>query len=171
MFRCSLLLVALLPLAGGCRKPPLEEFASADLMFKARFPSTPKRDTKSGPFGLKMATYSVATEDGTCSVGVAELSNADTDDEAVKQDRLEGALEAAVRSYQATVKSRASITLEGKFQGREFLAVCGNSKAPVVRGRLFIINRRLYQVVVTGEEKYVMKTQGLEFLNSFEWAP
>jgi hypothetical protein len=170
MLRSSFVLLALLPLASGCRQP-LEDFASSDLKFKARFPGTPARETKPGPFGMKLATYSLRTGDGTFSVGVAEMPNEDGDTDAVKDDRLEGALQAAVRSYNGTLRSRATRQLDGKYPGREFIAVCGNTKAPVIRGRLYIINRRLYQIVTTGSEKSVMSGEGLEFLDSFEWTP
>jgi hypothetical protein len=170
MLRNSLALLALLPLASGC-KQQLEDFSSTDLRFKARFPGTPKRDSKPGPFGVKLATYSAQGGDGTCSVGVADLPMNDGETDAVKEDRLEGALQAALRSYHATLQSRGQVKLDGKFPGREFIAVRGDSKVPVVRARLYIVNKRLYQVVAAGSEKYVMKGEGLEFLDSFEWMP
>jgi hypothetical protein len=169
MLRSSLAILALLPLAGGCRQQ-LEDFSSADLKFKARFPGTPKRDSKPGPFGVKLATYSAPGADGVCSVGVADLPLADGEADAVTQDRLDGALEAAVRNHQATLKSRASIKLDERFPGREFVAASGNSKAPVIRGRIYLVNRRLYQIVVTGTEKYVAGSEATEFLNSFQWS-
>ena len=170
MPRNSLALLALLPLASGCRQQ-MEDFSSTDLKFKARFPGTPTRESKPGPFGVKLAVYTARSGDGSCSVGVAELPLEGGDSDAVTEDRLEGALQAALRNYQATLQSRTTRQLDGKFPGREFTAVCGNSKAPVIRVRLYIVNKRLYQVVAAGSEKYVMKGEGLEFLDSFEWMP
>ena len=169
MFRMSLLILACLALAIGCRQP-LEDFASTDLKFKARFPGTPKRESKAGPFGMKLATYSSGNGDATFSVGVGDLPINDELTEEVKQDRLDGALEAAVRNHQGSLRSRGSIKLDDRFPGREFIAVSSNSKAPVIRGRLYLVNKRLYQIVVTGSEKTATGSEATEFLNSFQWS-
>lgn len=143
------------------------DFESADGGFKAQFPKTPKTQTipTPTPAGNIDQTMIMADDNGI-SYGV---SFADYPEEATKatpiETMLDGARDGAVANINGTLKSEKQIKL-GEFDGRE-LEVTANAAGQdvVVHQRMYVVNNRLYQLIVVRLASAESKDQ--DFFNSF----
>ena len=171
MLRRTFVILALMPLTGGCQKPPLQEFTSTEYKFKASFPGIPRRENKTGALGTKFAVYGTSTEDGICKVEIAEVEIPDDASDALVEDWVEGAVKAAIRDYEPSLKGRSRVVLSGKFPGREFLAGINKPFKGEMRGRIYLVNKRLYQVIVIGSGSYASSDHASQFLDSFQLIP
>jgi hypothetical protein len=165
----ALLLLALVPLASGCQKvPPLEDFTSTEYKFKARFPGKPKMEEKPGPMNTTLRMFGAETRDGVCGVGVVDVQLFEGLPPEAIAAALQGGETEMVKNLGGTLKSSSSITLDGKYPGREFSASITQPKVGQVRAKLFLVGKRMYQVIVMGTDSYATNPKATEFLNSFQ---
>jgi hypothetical protein len=146
---------------------PTEEFTSTDYKFKVKFPGKPKQ-TERTELGIKVKMFSVEERDGAYMVGVSDMPIPERESERQIQNRLDGARDGAIRNVNGKLKSSSPITLNGKYPGREFTATITKPIQGQTRARIYLVNRRLYQVMLVGTDSYATSPQATEFLNSFQ---
>jgi hypothetical protein len=152
--------------AGGCQRP-MEEFTSQEYKFKVKFPGKPEvRNESAHGIGFKM--FGTESRNGGYVVGVADMPIPAGEPDRVIQDRLDGAVDGAVRNINGTNQKSSSITLAGKYPGRELTASITTPKQGQVRGRIYLVGTRLYQVLIIGTDSFATASQANEFLNSFQ---
>jgi hypothetical protein len=118
--------------------------------------------------GAELTMFGVESKDGMYGIGVADLPIPDGETAAQIQDRLDGARDGAVRNINGTLTSSSSITLgKQKYPGREFHATITKPKVGQVRARVYLVGKRVYQVIVMGTNEYATSKEATAFLDSF----
>jgi hypothetical protein len=150
----------------------MEDFTSSQWKFSIRFPGKPNEKQQNSPLGVQMNTFMTESPDGAYLVSVADMPIPDNETPAQVQARLDGAREGAVRNVNATLESSSAITLQEKYPGRELTAKLppqpNGTKDGILRARVFLAGKRLYQVLVVGKASFVNGANSDEFLNSFK---
>jgi len=77
---------------------------------------------------------------------------------------LDGARDGAVKNVKGKLESEKKITLDGH-PGREFVATAEGLK---VRDRFYLVNDRLYQIMLVGSNDFITGKDAEKFLNSFK---
>src|SRR6478672_3088070 len=177
---CLLALLALLPV--GCKQfleklqnqnqnqnQPMEEFTSAEWKFKAKFPGKPKQDEKTA-MGVKITMFSVELNDGMYGVAVSDMPMPAGTTAGDKERMLDAARDGAIRNINGKQTSSKPILLAGKYQwpGREFTATFTQPTQGQARARIYLVGKRLYQVLVMGTDSVATASQATEFLDSFQ---
>jgi hypothetical protein len=160
--------VGLLLLCGG-DKAEFEEFASKEGRFKVQMPGTPEEKTQTVA-GVTLNLFLLEETDGGYAVAYADLPIAADEKVEAIQKRLDGARDGMLRNINATLVRESKITLKGKYQGREIEANLPDKKG-LLRARLYVVNKRLYQVMVVGTTDYVRAESATKFLGSLVVTP
>jgi hypothetical protein len=159
-------LVLLTVLFVGCTSKPaeLQQFNSTEGGFSILLPGTPKYavetvDSAAGP--LVVNTYMVDGFDKAYGVMYTDYPDAvlETDPQKV----LDGARDGAVTNVKGKLLSEAAMTLNG-YPGREMNISAGQLG---VRSRVYLVNKRIYSVIVTGPVNQMNLSVFDEVLNSF----
>ncbi|HYV38195.1 MAG TPA: hypothetical protein VE988_21090 [Gemmataceae bacterium] len=139
-----------------------KEFRSKEFGFRAMFPADPQSmANKAG--ALEIKTFMVDLKDRAYSVLVSDIPGAQFENEKLTEDRLDGAMKGVASNLK--VEKESKITIGGVLRGRELMGV--NNMGLAIRGRLFLVNGRLYQVLVGGPREFVNGPEASKFLDSF----
>jgi hypothetical protein len=164
-------LLSLLGLAlffAGCQQPTWEELSSSEGAFSIFLPGSPTEltrtvNTAAGPIDFHF--FLLEQKDIAYLVGYSdypEIAVQKTNPEAI----LEGARNGAVASAQGKLLSELIISLNG-YPGRELKIEPAGGEG-TINTNMFVVDNRLYQVmVVTPKEKAFSKHVG-KFLDSFK---
>src|SRR5581483_3261262 len=136
--------------------------------FKAKFPGKPKQNEQA-VMGVKVLMFSVEQKDGVYGVGVSDMPMPAGITAGNKEGLLDAARDGAIRNINGKQKSSIPIFLDGKYQwpGREFTATITQPTQGQARARIYLVGKRLYQVVVMGTDSFATSAQVTEFLDSF----
>lgn len=150
------------PSAKGGGDGAFVEFQPKDGGFKVLMPGQPQVRSQNEP-GRAVTMYCVENANGAYSVGVVEVKlPPNTPQEMI----LEMGCRGAVRSVQGKVTKSKTISLEGKYPGREVSADMGKDGG-VFRARFYLVGPRIYQVLVMGYSDWVSSADADKFLDSF----
>jgi hypothetical protein len=156
------MLVVLL-LLSGCGKPEFKEFKCEGGRFKVLMPGTPKEQQQEVS-GIMLKSYSFENWSGAYAVAYADIPHSFGDLGSRMKVLLDGAESGMVKNVNAKLLQSSDIKLAGKHTGREVKAELPNKG--LILARIFVINRRLYQVVVTGTREWVASPDATKFLDS-----
>jgi hypothetical protein len=178
MLRLALCLLVLLQV--GCKQmldqfqnqnqnQLMEEFTSTEWKFKAKFPGKPKQGEQT-VMGVKVQMFSVEQKEGVYGVGVSDMPMPAGVTAGNKEGMLDGARDGSIRNVNGKLKWSAPTFLAGNYQwpGREFAAMITQPTQGQIRSRIYLVGKRLYQVVVVGTDGYATSAQSTEFLDSFQ---
>jgi hypothetical protein len=174
MTRPQVLLLALTAAAGTAAAAPVPkaadgpaEFVSKDWKFAAKFPSEPKKVEQEAA-GVAFTMYSTADRNGAFMVGVADLPAGDNEPAEQTKARLDGAEAGASGNVGGKLKDSKDVTLgKQKYPGREFTATITKPAEGEVRARVYLVGKRMYQVMVVGTKEYANSPAATAFLDSF----
>jgi hypothetical protein len=158
--------LALILLCGCVSKPvELQPFSSADGRFSILMPGAPKYestnvDTAAGT--LVMHSYMV--EDAGMAYGVIYSDYPDFMKDADPQAVLDGGRDGAVAKIKGTLISETPLTLGG-YPGRDITVSAGTLG---FRSRIYLVNTRIYSVIVTGPTDKLKLPRVDEVLDSFK---
>jgi hypothetical protein len=107
----------------------------------------------------------VETSAGARVIAVSEVPMSADDLPERVTGYLRGAAEGLTSASGGALLAEAPITLAGKYVGRAFNARLDRSL--LMRARIFLVGKRLYQVSVRGTETYVNGAEASAFLDSF----
>jgi hypothetical protein len=161
------LAVGLLCVAGCQAEGPrnLQEFSSPEGRFRVEMPGRPEPGTRRSAFGeWKEYRYNVA-RDAEYLVGYVDLKDSDEPDRV-----LDDVASTAATSMKGKVEDEKKVTLDGKYRGRDMRIPMPNRKG-MVRMRLYLVGKRLYQVTVAGKVDFVDTPTPSRFLESFALLP
>jgi len=161
------LLAACALLAPAVSAKDFQEYSSADGKYKVQFPGKPKEQTQNAPGGIAMKIAGVEERTGAYMVMYSDMPIPEKEPDAKIQDRLEGAILGIVQNNGGTVMKKDRTTLNGKYPGRDFQAKITRPMAGMVRGKIVLVGRRLYQVMVLGTTEFAGSADATRFLNSF----
>lgn len=156
--------------SAGCQKP-MTEYKNTEYKFKAMFPGTPKVDTQTAPVGVSFKMFSTEARNGAYMIGVADMPIGENEPAHQTQARLDGAQAGAIGNVGGSLKASREVTLDGKYPGREFSAAITKPMTGQVRARIYLVGKRLYQVMVVGTDSYTTSSQANQFLDSFGLLP
>jgi hypothetical protein len=157
-------------LASGKFGPqPFREFTSPDGKFRVEMPGTP---TEGSVFaaGVFLTTYTLEERDGAYGVAYIDVPIIGNLSSAQITQALNGAREGMVRNVNGKFTGESAIRLNGKYPGREVRAELP-VKDGLIKGRLYLVNRRVYMVMVTGLSSWVNSANAKRFLDSLEVTP
>jgi hypothetical protein len=152
--------------ASGC-KPPMTEFTSTEYKFKAKFPGKPTEQEQTA-VGIKFKMFMTEARNGAYAIGVADMPIPANEPTELVEKRLDGARDGAIKNSNGTLKSSNPIKLAGKYPGREFTASITQPTQGLLRGRIYLVGTRLYQVLVMGKDSYTNSAEASAFLESFQ---
>src|SRR5262249_34305075 len=149
-------LLALL-VVGGCAKPEFKEYQWAEAKCKFAMPGTIKDYNQDQPT-LNIKMKGAEQKEGAYLVAYADLPEAPKD-EATADAALEGGLKSALGSYKDSkkVSEKPLDKLDGKYPGKEMVMdfKTNDGKAYRARIRLYLVDRRLYQLWSIGSASWV----------------
>ncbi len=152
--------------------PKLVDFKSTDGKFAVTAPGNNRNDSKNLAVGATGLTIPVTTDrwDGPSSTvyAVTFADYPDTFREVAAKTILDGVRD-GLKGTDGKVALDEKVTLgkgADKIDGREFRIEAGSRTA--VRVRVYLVESRLYQVMVTGTKDSVNTKAATEFLNSFK---
>jgi hypothetical protein len=162
MFRVRTVLAAAgLLLLMGFAKPEFKEFANKAGGFKVQMPGAPKEQNQAGT-----ATYTVESGNNAYSVAFTKLPDAGAQTDELLQTVLDAAVDGGVKGGNATLDNKKKITLAGKYPGREYSATIKNGNGLMIRSKMYIANKKLYQVIVVGDKDFITSDDAVKFLDS-----
>lgn len=141
------------------------EFVSKDGQFKASFPGTPKEQTQ-GVMGLKIKLFSVEEKDGMFGVAYLDMPGGAKTTSKQVEESFNNARKAMLQNVNAKLIKEDRITLKGKYPGREIHADVP-SKAAEMYCSIYMVDARVYQVLVLGKSTWLNSDKARKFLNSF----
>jgi hypothetical protein len=139
----------------------LQEHVSTEGGFRIRAPGpAEKAPGSNAPEAIHKVTF--LQQSGSIEVAWQDLPESkETPDE-----RLDHACDGAVEKLEGKKLLRKPITLAGRYPGRELIAEWPDGSG-IVQDRLFLVDRRLYQVVASGAKWWVESPSTRRSLESF----
>jgi LSD1 subclass zinc finger protein len=157
---------------GGGQFPPPEvpqgwqTFTSAKGRFRVVLPGNPKEQQQPAP-GMTVYMFMLEVPpNGGYAVGYSDLPLTQREIDQQKNSILDGAKNGFFSGARARETRSENITLAGKYSGR---ALEGNSNVGglKLKGRMYLVGPRLYQIMVVGQPNWVDGADANRFLNSF----
>lgn len=142
-----------------------KEFVSKSGGFKAKFPGTPKEETKR-IMGMSLKLFSVEEKDGMMGIAYIDIPNSDKLKASQINDGLTGARKALIDSMDAKLTKEDPISLKGKYKGREIRGEVP-SKGAELFCSMYFVNGRVFQVMIIGKDHWMNSDKARKFLNSF----
>jgi hypothetical protein len=158
-----------LPLLLGATQdgPAWKTFTCKEGAFTVALPTTPteqRQRVKTATGQLDVAVFLAEDKhDVSYVVSYSDLPESEVK-KGTEKKRLDFARDGAVSKARGKLRSEKAIELAG-FPGRE--VVIENDSEVVVRLRIFVVQRRLYQAMVVGPGAAVLGRDGAFFLDSF----
>lgn len=150
--------------APGSDKPT--EFSSAACKFKAKFPGTPKEQSQMAA-GVQMKMFATESRNGVFAVSVADMPIPANEPAEKIDERLDGAQAGVIKNVNGTLKDSKKVKLADKYAGRDFTATISKPMEGLIRARVYLVGKRLYQVMVMGTEDFVKSKDADQFFESF----
>ena len=142
------------------------DYRSKDAPYSVLFPGKPATHTREvllAELPVKMTMTAAEVDDVLFAVGSAELADA-----AQAQGALLAMQTALARNINATITSQA--TAASGVQTTVSIEAKGmrNGQPALLMGRFIARDRRVYQVVVMGDQRHISREQVATFLDSFK---
>ena len=136
-----------------------KEFSSSEGRFAVKFPGTPKEDTQSvGEFSLKIHHLTTFAEYSVMYADYPEWAN--DNDPRVAGSILDNGLKGAMAEVNSKLLEVQEVSLDGH-PGRLYKEKMPNGS--ILRGKTFLVGRRLYQVAVTTPTEESVPAEEINF--------
>jgi hypothetical protein len=163
---CVFLLVLI-----GCQQATWEKFSSSEGAFSVLMPGTPTeqiRTAKTSSGSIDAHMFLVEHSDVAYMVAYSDYPNPIVQ-EITPKLILDGARDGAVANTQGKLARESIISLDGH-QGRELQIEPAGGKVTIT-GRIFLVDRRLYQMMVLTPQGKDLTENVNKFLDSFTLQP
>jgi hypothetical protein len=139
-----------------------------DLRFsqKVQFPGKPTEKTQKVG-GVPQNFYQVEERNGAYTVNYADMPFPANEPPGKIKERLDEAVAGMGGPTGGKVVSQSEITLNGKYPAREFKLTITQPRTGLIRGKICLKGRRLYQVFVVGDESFANSANATKFIDSF----
>jgi hypothetical protein len=116
--------------------------------------------------GIAMTTFMIEDRNGGYMIAFADMPISGNEPEQQLQMRLDGSRDGALGNVKGSLTKESRITLAGTFPGRDIEGTVPQMKG-ALHARIFIVGRRLYQLLVIGTPSWVNSSDATKFLDSF----
>ena len=154
----------LLLLSAAVAGDTLKEYKLDDGKFKVLLPATPEAITQKMPAGPPLKLYQVRGA-GLYLVATLDIPEAANESDDKLQSRLDAGRDQGVQNAKGKLLQETRIKLANKHPGREILVELPASKE-VLRGRFYLVEGRMYQLVALGSAEFVQSDSASKFLGS-----
>jgi hypothetical protein len=141
------------------------EFRCAEGKFRVFLPGLPSQKSQNIA-GMNLQMYTLQYSHGAYMAAYVDTPIPSGEAEWRTQQRLDGARQGALGNVNGQLIRESRIRLHGREPGREIEANLPG-QAGVLRGRFYVVNRRMYQVMVIGNPTFVHSDNARRFLDSF----
>ena len=149
-------------LASGCGSKEFKEFTAPDGSCKVMIPGGNPKSKTQEVAGVTKNMFLYEEKNGGYWLAYSDRSGAAESDAKILDDFRQSTLS----SLNATLTSESKISLgEKKYSGREITANLPNDRG-VVRARVFLANRRLYEMMIMGTSSWANSADATRFLDS-----
>jgi hypothetical protein len=159
-----------LGLTFGAARARLEPFVCKEGGFSAEMPGTPTREVDHEG-AMTLVSWAVGTREGVCYISYTDVPLPKDIPEARIQAMLDLLRDQMVRDLGGTMTTSSRVLFAGKHPGRVYEATVHEPKEGVVRGRMYLVDRRLYKIHVLGRKEYATSADATAFLDSFRLTP
>jgi hypothetical protein len=156
----------------GCSPTSPQSFTSEEGAFSVVSPlslqeSSQSIDTQLGP--IEVHFFMGEDANRAFMVGYSDYPQ-DFVDQSDPQVMLDGAVNGAVSNVNGELVSEVKIHLSDRYPGREIVvtAMVDNNQEGTLKGRLFLVNNRLYQIMSIAPSDNLNVQEMDDFINSFE---
>jgi hypothetical protein len=163
---CLLALLVLACVSVIGRAEGLEEFTSETGRFKVLMPGKPPVTELKTPAGI-MHVVQVETKSGAYLASWIDLPVEAADSDKKAQARLDKGRDGMIATLKGKLVREKKISLEDKHPGRDVLAEVTFPDKGQLRARLFLVDSRLYQVIVAGTKAWTESEEADRVLDSF----
>ena len=176
---CAAALAGCQPAAEQLAAKPMQEFTSQAGKFKVRMPGAPESQTHTAEYKVGQQTirvsitmHQVQVRNEGYFVGVADIPNVQFMSPIETHQLLEKSRDGAISASGSTLDSSKSALLQGQYQGLDFSAKMPPPPRGVtdglIRGRIYLVGSRLYQLYAGGAPALVNDPRTTEFFDSFK---
>jgi hypothetical protein len=159
------LTVVLLLAAGGCGQEGFREITSAAGGYRVQMPGNPREQVKDSAIG-PLHVQASEEADGTYVVGYIDLPYPENEKPEVRAQRLNKLRGAVLDRAKGKLVGDRKITLADRYPGWELTTESANQQNGM-RMRIYLVNRRFYQLTVAGTHAFVSAPEADTFLASF----
>jgi hypothetical protein len=168
------LLAVVLLVAAGCSDPSWREVASPDGGFRIRMRGDPRVEQRNVDTPAGKITghwYSLDGEDSVFGVGFADYPHQILQ-RTPSRNMFSGVRDSWLKRIGGQLDGNATdIKLDGKWVGMEFSARGKlDGRDAWMRGRLYLVDNRLYQLIVFGNKETIPVSDINQFMGSFKVA-
>jgi hypothetical protein len=158
-------------IANGKNSGPqkFREFTSAEGKFKVEMPGSPSEETINAA-GIAMTSYRIEEKDGAYGAAYADLPIPGGASPRQISLLLNSARDGAIRNVNGKFKGESQIRLENQYPGREIRADLPTEDG-ILKARMYLVQKRVYMVIVTGRSAWVNSANAKRFLDSLEVTP
>jgi hypothetical protein len=147
----------------GCGKAEFKEFRCADGRFTVQMPGSP-REQQDAIAGAVSKTYVLEVSNGAYTVSYADIPNTLGSPDGKLKELLDSAEKGLIKNVNAKLVRSSEVKLADKSVGREVKGELPPNG--LILARIFIINRRMYYVAVSGTREWASSLDATKFLNS-----
>ncbi|MBN1457745.1 MAG: hypothetical protein JW912_07835 [Sedimentisphaerales bacterium] len=153
--------------SGGEELEAFEDYQSSRGRFTVSFPGEPEEGVQTltshdGDFDLYM--YNAGSKKISFAVAYVDYPDSVFKKRSVKE-MLDGAVDGAVNNVGGKLIDEIEVEYEG-YPGREIEVSIASEKA-IIRARIYLVDKRLYQLMVIGKEDQVTESRVYDFFDSF----
>jgi hypothetical protein len=166
--KLSVQVLLVLALASGSgRAEELTEFASKEGGFKVLLPGKPEDREVRTPRGT-MHVVHLPSQAGEYLAGWIDLPLEAADAAEKIEARLDRARDGILERLKGKLVRERKIALDDKHPGRDLRAEITKPQEGQIRARLYLVDRRLYQVIVVGTKAWTESKEADMVLESFQ---
>lgn len=158
-----------LGLTFGAAQTGLKPFVCKEGGFQARMPGAPTRQVDHES-GMTLVSWAVGTKDGVCSISYVDVPLPKAMPEERVQAMLDLSRDGMVESLHGVLTTSSRVLLAERHPGRVYEATTHEPEG-VIRGRIYLVDRRLYKIHVYGRKAYATSENANTFLESFTLTP
>ncbi|MCI0700756.1 MAG: hypothetical protein L0241_06720 [Planctomycetia bacterium] len=125
----------------------------------------PVQEFKQGDVKIKLHMFILESDDGKTAYGLGYADFPVNPDADLADKVLRGAQDGAMKGVKGKLVTSRDLKL-GKYPGREFTLTLPDKNQ--YRSRIYLVEGRLYQVIVVGSKDFVASLEARTFLYSFE---
>lgn len=152
----------------GCGEKPLAEFKDPGGKFTIQFPGTPKSLTTKGQGGISVNVLTVEGSSWAYTLTYYDIQANVPDNDNAATIALFHEVGGIYEGLKGKEDNHEVIKLQDQYVGAEHSGTATHPKDLKVRGRTYLVNNRVYTMIVLGNDDKIKSETATKFLDSFK---